>query len=154
MIIYKDEVFSGYNELFEKQKLYSLNYVMHKTGAGLKTIKRLLKKLDVKSEDVILKPSGKVLTLFTVENINKIIGYVQENYKDEEVPDNYITKKELALWLKVKEPVLKKMQDYFSDFNQYSKYFFRNNIKTKYFIFTEDAKKYYLDKKNSFHRKK
>lgn len=150
MLHYKNQIFKDYQELFKFYKLYGLNYVTKQTGAGIRSIERVLKKMNIKSEDVILKPSGKVHKLYTADDVQKIISNLEIDYKNDTIPVNYISKKELALWLGIKESTLNQMQTYFPDFNSYAEYFYVNNIKKKYFLFDDSSKNYFLEKKNVY----
>lgn len=150
MLHYQNQNFKDYQELFKFYKLYSLNYVMKKTCTGINLIMRVIKKLNIKCEEITLVPSGKVHRLYTAEDVQKIINGLNIDYKNDVVPVNYISKKELALWLGIKETTLNQMQIYFKDFNDYAKYFFENNVKKKYFIFDDNSKKYFIEKKNIY----
>ena len=147
MLHYKNETFRDYPELFKKYKLKGFSYITKETGASLSVVDRVLKKLNIQCEEVTLEPSGKVHKLYTESDVQKIIKELNIDYKDESIPVNYISKKELALWLGIKESTLNQMQVYFKDFNSYAKYFYVNNIKKKYFLFDDKTKEYYLEKK-------
>lgn len=150
MIFYKNQNFKDFSELFKTFDLYGYSRILTMTGASYKRFNDVVKSLNIISEIAILKPSERIVKLYQKNDAEKIIEKLNVEYKNEEVPSEYIPKKNLITWLEVSESTFLNMHSYCSDLKKYSKYFFINNIKTKYYLFDERAKDFYLQKKYAF----
>lgn len=146
MLLYKNERFNDFPSLHKKHNLIGQNVLMKKCNAGLKAIKRALLDLNIQGETITRLPSMSICIAYSPSDVQKVKDYLNIKYKNDVVPVNYISKKDLCELLGVKPHTLNAMQNYFADFKQYVKYFFVDNVKTKYYLATEETIEYYKKK--------
>jgi hypothetical protein len=146
MFLYDNKKFKQINEIREKYNLISFSEIMKNCGAGVKPVKDVIKSLAIKNHIILLEPSGRQFALYEKKYLPEITKKIGNEFKNDIIPYNYISKKEFAELFKIKPYTVNNMNVYFSDFNQYAEYFFINNVRTKYFYIDDTTYQFYKEK--------
>jgi hypothetical protein len=146
MYLYDNKQFSQINEIRENYNLISFQDIMRSSGAGVRPVSEAMRKMKIKPEVIILKPSNKTNQLYKREYLPQIVEAVGTKKRTDVIPEGYISKKQFAIKFGVNPYTVNNMGSYFPDFNKYAEYFYIDNIKTKYFLMTEESEKFYAEK--------
>lgn len=146
MYLYDNKKFSDLREIHANYNLISFGNIMKQCGAGVGPVSDALRALSIKPVSVIMEPSGRVIKLFPSDKLSVIIKKIGIERKDDIIPEGYISKKEFAILFEVKPYTVNNMSNYFKDFDKYAEYFYKDNIKTKYFLINEETKTFYKEK--------
>lgn len=146
MFLYDNKQFKQINEIRENYNLISFQEIMRSSGAGTKPVYDAMHKLNINPEIILLKPSNKTLRLYKRDFLPQLIEIIGTEKKVDVIPEGYISKREFAVKFGVNPYTVNNMSTYFSDFNKYAEYFYIDNVKTKFFLMTEEAEKFYKEK--------
>lgn len=146
MYLYDNKQFRGINEIKEDYDLINYQTIVRSCGAGKSIVDSVMASLNINSEKIIANPSGKVIQLYKAECLQPIIDKVGVSFRNDEIPNGYITKKGFANLFNIKVFTVNNMSSYFKDFNKYAEYFYVNNIRTKYFFINDVTYGYYKER--------
>ena len=146
MFLYGNKQFKQINEIRKNYNLISLQEIMRYSGAGTKPVSEAMHKLNINPEVILLKPSNKTIRLYKRDFLPQLIEIIGTEKKVDVIPEGYISKKEFAVKFGVNPYTVNNMSTYFSDFNKYAEYFYIDNVKTKFFLMTEEAESFYREK--------
>lgn len=152
MYLYDNKHFKDIREIRENYDLVSITEIMRYCGVGIGPVSIALQKLNVKPELITLKPSGKKINLYKKDYLQPMFETVGAEIKNDIVPEGYLTKREFAIKFGIKPFTVSNMASYFSDFNKYAKYFYRGNIKTKFFLVNEETESFYKERVEKYTR--
>jgi hypothetical protein len=137
MYLYDNKQFKDLREIHANYDLISIGEIMKSCGASVGPVSIALNNLAIKPEIITLKPSGRTIQLYQRKELPVIAKVVGSVFQNDVVPDNYISKREFAVMFGVKPYTVNNMSAYFKDFDKYAKYYFVDNIKTKFYLINE-----------------
>lgn len=146
MYLYDNKHFKGINEIKENYNLISYQNILRSCGAGTGIVNSVMQSLEIHPVIVIAEPSGKTIQLYKQEYLQQLIDKVGISYRDDKIPNGYISKREFANLFNIKVFTVNNMATYFKDFNKYAEYFYVNNIRTKYFYINDVTYGYYKER--------
>lgn len=146
MYIYQNDKFSNYADFFKKYDLTSIGYASRICQTSYKKIMKYLKEYNIPVETVLLEPSKKKHYFLTKENFDKLKNIYITEYKNDDIPSGYLTIKELAELYQIKPSCFKAMVNYYKDCNKYANFYYKDNIRTKFFLFTKDTQAFFNEK--------
>lgn len=146
MYLYDNKQFKDLREIHANYDLISIGEIMKSCGASVGPVSIALNSLSIKPEIITLKPSGRTIQLYQRKELPVIAKVVGSVFQNDVIPDNYISKREFAVMFGVKPYTVNNMSAYFKDFDKYAKYYFVDNIKTKFYLINEETKPFYKEK--------
>ena len=146
MYLYDNKQFKDLREIHSNYDLISIGEIMKSCGASVGPVSIALNNLSIKPEIITLKPSGRTIQLYQRKELPVIAKVVGSVFQNDVIPDNYISKREFAVMFGVKPYTVNNMSSYFKDFDKYAKYYFVDNIKTKFYLINEETKSFYKEK--------
>lgn len=143
MIYYNNKSYKDFNTLKSENNLVSSSEIMSVCNCNLCRLKHIVSELNIQPLDIKLEPSGRVFTLYSYNDIERIKECAKETYLNDEVPEGYISKKDLSKRLNVKYRTLAAFISRHKEFNKYSKLLFINNSMIRFYLLNEDTMYYY-----------
>ena len=135
MIIFNKQEYNSFKELREKHHLISERETCNNCNCKWKTVRKICEQYKIEKYPVVA--NGKNCFVYD-ESIIDLINKIRPK-KPKKIPEYYITRKELALYLHVTLSTLKDIEFWCWDFKKYKKTF----SGVVCYQFTEDAKDFY-----------
>lgn len=150
MLIYNDKKYKDFEELTKSENLIGIGFIVKECGANANKIEKIIKKLNIEKQEVQLLPSRKIYHLYRFCDVEKIKNELDIQYRNDVIPEGYISKSDLAKLLNVELYTLNAIENYFQDFKKHKKYFYVNNVRIKFYEFNDELFNFYLEKKNIY----
>ena len=135
MIVYNGKEYDSFKELHEKCNLISEREVCMTCGCWWETVRKICEQYKIAKYPVIA--NGKNCFVYDVSIIN-LIRKIRPK-KKEPIPEDYITRKDLATILGIKLCTLSELEFWCWDFKKYKKSF----SGVVCYQFTEEARNFY-----------
>lgn len=142
MIIYENQEFKTFKELQEKLHLVTERYIRLVCHCRTSFTEKIIKENSIMKYPVIA--NGKECFVYNEAIIDLI--HKLKPIKNDPIPENYITRKELAKYLNVSLGTLSDIEFWCWDFKNYKKTLTVNRANVICYEFTPEAKEFYAKK--------
>ena len=149
MLIFEGKTYKDFTEIKKDYDCLSSAEIMQLCNCNLATFSKIVKEKGIKRKEVKLLPSGKICYLYD----RKDFSIIKESHKikNDTIPIDYISKAELCERLNLKPSTLNAIVYWCNDFIKYSKYFYINNTKKRYFLYTQETLLFYKEKLEKYY---
>lgn len=144
MLEFNGVEYGSFNEIKENFDLLSAAEVMKLCKCNLSYLRRITNQKNIKTYEVIKKPSNK--SCFFYDNSSIEIIKKSHLLKNDVIPAEYIPKQELCNRLNISTAFLTELEAWCYDIKSYAKIFYTNNTGKKYYLYNQDALIFYKSK--------
>ena len=149
MLIYKDKKYRDFRELKKDYDFLSGTEIMQLCNCNYPTFQKIVEEKGIEKKEILLLPSNKYCHLYDRKDFE--IVKKTHKIKNDPIPADYISKAEFCERLGLKPKTLNSIVFWCNDFLKYSEYFYVNNTKKRYFLYTQETLLFYKEKLDKYY---